>query len=224
MFYQTSLGACAPVLLIDSPADPALPRHSRIPARTAIMLCGASRPTALRILDGCVALYRELADGRRLILDILGPGRLLGEALVDVQQCKAIALTLTHVESVDMDRESASAATAMRQMLLRAQSHALLLGRKSASERVATALLDLAGQFARKSRASAGANRTSFFLHLTRADLADWLGLTLETVSRCLGALKRSRLIAFDQPELITIRDRTALEALACGHSSARTA
>lgn len=50
------------------------------------------------------------------------------------------------------------------------------------------------------------------------------VGLTLETVSRCFGALKRSRLIAFDHPEIITIRDRRALEALAAGNAHASAA
>jgi CRP-like cAMP-binding protein len=218
MLNQTALGACAPVLLIDSPAERRLPHQSRIAAHMPILLLGASRATALRIIDGCVALYRELADGRRIILDILGPGRLLGADLADIHQCKAVTLTLTSVETIDTERALVSIGNAIREMLLRAQAHALLLGRKTAPERVATALLDLAHQFARKSGAPLARGRTTFTLYLTRADLADWLGLTLETVSRCLSALKRSRLIAFDRPELITITDRTALEALAAGH------
>ncbi|QRY70624.1 helix-turn-helix domain-containing protein (plasmid) [Ensifer sp. PDNC004] len=180
-----------------------------------------SRPTTLRVVEGCVALYRELGDGRRLIPDVLGPGRLFGSGLVDVQDCRAMTLAATSVETFDGPPQAAVIDVVMRQMLLRAQAHAILLGRKTAAERVATALLDLASQFARKSRSPSGKGKTTFNLHLTRADLADWLGLTLETVSRCLGAFKRGRLIAFDHPEIITIRDRTALEALAAGNARA---
>lgn len=224
MFTQTSVGACAPILLIDSPAVPTLPRQSRIGAHLPIPLRGASRATALRILEGCVALYHELADGRRTIVDIFGPGRVLDAGLIDINACKAVALTSTHVETIDPNGESASIGRAARDMLLRAQVHALLLGRKTAPERIAAALLNLAHQFASKPRTPLTNGRTTFMLYLTRADLADWLGLTLETVSRCLSALKRSRLITYNRPEVITIRNRAALEALAAGQPHALAA
>ena len=57
----------------------------------------------------------------------------------------------------------------------------------------------------------------TFTLYLTRADLADWLGLTLETVSRCLNAFKRDSVIAFDHPEVVTVKDMGLLAALAGG-------
>lgn len=211
------MGASAPVPLIGNPTDRRLPKQTRIASRTPIILEGSSYRTTLRILEGCVALYQELADGRRLILDILGPGRILGARLVDIRRCKAMALAPSSIETFAADGEDGIIADALRHMLFRAQAHAVLLGRKSAAERVATALLDLADQFARKSRSPSGNSRTTFTLHLQRIDLADWLGLTLETVCRCLSAFKRSRLIAFDHPEIITISDRAALEALAAG-------
>lgn len=114
--------------------------------------------------------------------------------------------------------EPSSLENAVRQTLCRAQAHVLLLGRKTAVERVASAILNLAAQFRRRRRNSV-AGRTTFTLYLTLADLADWLELTLETVSQCFGVLKRSSLIAFEQPECITIRDRAALEAIALGGS-----
>lgn len=79
---------------------------------------------------------------------------------------------------------------------------------------MASGLLDLAGQFAR-GVAFDGDGSVTFTLHLTRADLADWLGLTLASVSRGLNAFKRAGLIAFDHPKVITICDRAGLEALA---------
>jgi CRP/FNR family transcriptional regulator len=218
MFDRTIVGAAAPVILIDSPARPGCKLPARIAARTQIIFHGATRSSGLRIVDGCIALFQELADGRRGILDILGPGKDVSAELLDLRQCKAITLTLTQVETIESLREPSSLEGALRQMLCRAQEHALLLGRKSAVERVASAILDLAAQFARRRRNTAG-GRATFTLFLTRADLADWLGLTLQTVSRCFGVLKRSKLIAFDQPESITIRDRAALEAIALGRA-----
>jgi CRP/FNR family transcriptional regulator len=166
------------------------------------------------IVEGCISLFQPLGDGRRQILDILGPGRLIGPYLADLSRCGAIALTRTQLEVIDPDIDNGRIDAAARLMLLRSRSHALLLGRKTMVERVATALLDLAWQFARGSSAR---NRPAFFLHLTRAEMADWLGLTLESVSRCLNAFKRDGLITFDHPQLVTIRDRRALQSLAAG-------
>lgn len=75
-------------------------------------------------------------------------------------------------------------------------------------EKVAFALLDLAHQFTIPARTPSRSDVT-FALHLTHADLADWLGLTLSTVSRCLNAFKHHRLIAFDHPAALTL-DRKA--------------
>jgi CRP/FNR family transcriptional regulator len=103
-----------------------------------------------------------------------------------------------------------------RLMLARMQAHALLLGRKTAAERVATAVLDLARQFTPTERAGRS-TRNTFILYPTRADLADWLGLTIETISRTLNTFKRTGLIAFDRPERITILNQPALERAASG-------
>lgn len=175
-------------------------------------------PGVFRIAEGCISLSLPLAAGRRQILDVLGPGRLVGANLSGVRQCSAIALAPTRLRALDPALEGRGTVDGLQQMLWRAQSHASLLGRRTMTERVAFALLDLADQFAapatRRSRSG-----ITFPLHLTRADLADWLGLTLSTVSRCLNAFKHRGLIAFDNPKHITIRDRNTLEALASGSS-----
>ncbi len=169
-----------------------------------------------RIVDGCICLLLPLADGRRQILDVLGPGRLFSEHFLNLNRCNAIALTMARLRAVDLDIDKHATVDALEQMLRRAQLHAALLGRRTMTEKVAVALLDLAHQFAIPAK-SASRSDVTFALHLTRADLADWLGLTLSTVSRCLNAFKHHRLIAFDHPKLITIQDRAALEALASG-------
>ncbi|MBB4103095.1 helix-turn-helix domain-containing protein [Allorhizobium borbori] len=179
-------------------------------------LSHASGPSFLEIVEGCVALYRSLSDGRRQILDILGPGRILGPGIADAHACSSITITHTRLEPVTADwRNADRIAAEIRIMLQRSMDHAILLGRKTARERVATALLDLAAQFAKPSIRPTRA--IGFILYLTRADLADWLGLTLETVSRCLNRFKRSGLIDFRSPELVSITDPNGLSALAAG-------
>ena len=216
MLNRTIQGARAPI----PPLDIRLPRSPlRKPASLQLARSGTllfphdTRQTA-RIVDGCICLFQSLADGRRQILDILGPGRLVGPYLADLGQCGLAALTLTQLEGIDAKADNARIAAATRQMLLRSQAHSLLLGRKTMAERVAFALLDLASQFPGSPSARGGA---TFMLHLTRGELADWLGLTLTSVSRCFNAFKRSGLIAFDHPKIITIRNKAALEALASG-------
>ena len=192
---------------------PRRPEARLVAAGAALFAEGLRRGETARIVDGGVCLYRQMPDGSRQILDVLGAGRLVGPFLTDLAQCNVMTLTRTRLAALAPDEEAQAVAEATRHMLSRAQSHALLLRRNAVSERVAAGLLDLAGQFAEEG--SDGA--VTFTLHLTRADLAGWLGLTLTSVSRGLNAFKRAGLIAFDHPKVITIGDRAALEVLACG-------
>jgi CRP/FNR family transcriptional regulator len=89
----------------------------------------------------------------------------------------------------------------------------LLLGRKTAIERIATFLLHLG----KLQLASSGG--TSLQVPMTRADIADYLGLTIETVSRSLTKLKRDRIINLPEAVRVTVVDRDRLEELAAGET-----
>ena len=86
----------------------------------------------------------------------------------------------------------------------------LMLGRKTAEEKVASFLLDMSVHLAPE--AVQGGRAVTFDLPLTRAQIADVLGLTIETVSRQMTRLKRAGLIDLPAGRLVTIRDRDALE------------
>lgn len=187
-----------------------------VPAGMLAFPAGLGNAETLRIVEGAVCLYQQAGDGGRRILDILGPGHVVGAFLTDLGGCNVLALTRTRLAAVAAPEEPARIAEATRTMLKRAQSHALLLRGNAVSERVASCLLDLERQFGGEFGPGPD-DETTFTLHLTRADLADWLGLTLTSVSRGLNAFKRAGLIAFDHPKVITIRDREGLEALASG-------
>lgn len=191
-----------------------MPRSRLVAAGAPLFAEGLQRGRTARIAEGGVCLYQRTADDGRRILDILGPGHLVGPYLTDLGSCDVTALTRTRLVAVDPAEEAARVAGATRRMLLRAQSQALLLRRNAVSERVASGLLDLAAQFTPGGDLDDGA---TFRLHVTRGDLADWLGLTLTSVSRGLNAFKRAGVIAFDRPKVITIRDRARLEMLASG-------
>ncbi len=91
MFDQTIAGADAPVVFIDHTAEARPPRPMCIAAHMPILL-KVGQSVTWRIINGCAALYQELPNGRRLLLDIRGPSRLLGETLVDARSCNAMAL------------------------------------------------------------------------------------------------------------------------------------
>ena len=86
----------------------------------------------------------------------------------------------------------------------------LLLGRKSAEEKVATFLVS----FAQRLGAGPG-GRVAFRLPMTRQDMADYLGLTIETVSRTLTRLRQEGLITFNSPQDVVLKRILELEGLA---------
>lgn len=95
--------------------------------------------------------------------------------------------------------------------LAAAQDHLMTLGRKSARERVASFLLGLQ----RRSQLRGGHAGMPLWLPMRRSDIADHLGLTLETVSRVMSELKRDGVIRADTMQWVTIRDPDRLERLA---------
>lgn len=200
---------------IEPPPPPAI-RMADLPTSTLLLKPREALPLGtgqgelfFRLTDGCIALSRYLPDGRRQICDIIGPGRMFGFAVLGEGQCIAESLTYSTIERHGRRTAWASLPDEVGRMLNRQQAHAVLLGRKTAAEKVASALIDLAAQFGRRR-----GSRPSFPLYPTRGDLADWLGLTLETVSRCLHRLKRERLIEFTRPEHIRILDLDGLDRL----------
>lgn len=171
----------------------------------------------LRLSEGCIALSQTLADGRRQIVDIIGPGGLVGIALGEKNRMTAETLSYCYIERQHAD-DVAEIYTAIGEAMKRIEAHTVLLGRKTAPERVASAILDLSERFSRPQRA--GSESRVFNLYLGRGDLADWLGLSLETVSRCFTKLKRAQLIDFDEPEIVTLLNLPVLQAIADGAAS----
>ncbi len=196
--------------------------RSAVLPKTFLFREGERAGTLYRVEEGCVALSQLLADGRRQIIDILGPGRLFGMSPLAIHLATAEMLSHGLIERVDETQvDPVEIGANLRLMLGRSQFQATLLGRKTASEKVASAILDLSSQFARRPSLRRSL-RTTFTLFLTRADLADWLGLTVETVSRCLNSLKRAGILDFRHPEIITICNQKALAEIAgtVGHFS----
>ncbi|GEO85864.1 MULTISPECIES: Crp/Fnr family transcriptional regulator [Alphaproteobacteria] len=199
--------------------EPAPTHHSptvlRLSPRSTLFLEGYARAPQYRVVEGCVALSQSLSDGRRQIIDMIGPGRMVGIGVGERNRCSAETLSYVTLEAID-SVDHAELERGLEEMVLRAQAHATLLGRKTAPERVASAILDLADQFLRPSR-GCKRNTICFNLHPTRGDLADWLGLTVETVSRCFTRIKKAGLIDFNHPEIVTLLQPATLAEIAAG-------
>jgi CRP/FNR family nitrogen fixation transcriptional regulator len=169
-----------------------------------------------RVVSGGFRTYKLLDDGRRQIDAFHLPGDIIGFEREDEHRFTAeslgpstvIAYRRRSIEATVSEDGTFSmeiVASIMR-ALERAQDHMLLLGRKSALEKIATFLLDM-----RKRSAAEDA----VDLPMSRSDIADHLGLTIETVSRCLTELERRGVIELHgQRRLIRLRDERALRRL----------
>lgn len=178
------------------------------------------RSDALYIItDGCVRLHKMLADGRRQITGFLFPSDFLGLALREryaysAEAIGAVAICRYPKAKLEalLDRfpamERRLLAVASNE-LAAAQDQMLLLGRKSAIEKVASFL------FLLLKRMQIKGGRDRLDLPMTRTDMGDYLGLTIETVSRSLTRLKRDKVIRFVTPQTIEIADAARLAELA---------
>ncbi len=162
------------------------------------------------ITAGAVKLYKLLSDGRRQITAFLFPGDFFGlsihesyaytaESLSTVVFCRFPRRKLEALfnEMPMLEKKLLGATT---QELAAAQEQMLLLGRKTAREKLATFLVVLRRRLAEKSDRS-----PMFALPMSRSDIADFLGLTIETVSRTLTGLKREGLIVLPDANHVAI-------------------
>lgn len=168
-----------------------------------------------QVITGTVRLGKLLADGRRHIAefcfagDWFGLGN-VGERALSAEAVGEVIVMRYPLRATEKLIDAApNLARGLCDMTLRDLAHAqtrmLLLGRMTAGERVANFLLEMS------ERRDA---RRAFDLPMSRNDIADYLGLTIETVCRVLSALKRDGVIAIPAPHRIELRDRAALEAL----------
>ncbi len=210
----------APCLQLADLAGPGITQ--KVGAGQTIVIEGDPIDHCYRILSGTVRLYKSVADGRRQIIDFLGPDDCFGmtgfevhaysvEAITDVVVIRYPRQRFDNIvqEKPDLGRQLMRLACSE---LNQAQQHMLMLGRKSADERVASFLLEL---FERQD----GPDREMGSLHLTmsRQDIADHLGLTIETVSRIFTRFRQSGLIGLLDRHAVTLNDLDRLSSMAAG-------
>lgn len=190
-------------------------RWHRFPPRTVIFLEGAEAESIFQIVDGAVMLYKLLPDGRRQVVELLGPGDVFGFSPLPVRDCSAETLLATHCVALDRGLVERSPAL-MRQVSARLYSqlcalheHVMLLGRKSAMERMTSFLMRCVPGRGRHGCPGPrdGEDHADIRLTMTRQEIADYLGLTIETVSRSLTKLKRRGVVSIGKLDEIYIDD-----------------
>jgi len=166
-------------------------------------------------MSGVVRTCKFLSDGRRQIDAFHVAGDVFGIETGAVRTLSAEAVSDCRIVAVrHQPFDKTSAAVAVPQQLFiqvmrnlaRAQDHAILLGRRSALEKVAAFLLSWAAQ----SACACG----TISLAMTRQDIGDYLGLTIETVSRTLSQLERDDVIELPSVRQIKVKDLEALIVL----------
>lgn len=172
------------------------------------------------VTSGLAVIQYVLPDGRRQILDFRFPGEILCPGLIG-QHSELSAQTVCPTELCHINGRDLAECGAKRPALLeelfdiacaqikRANLQMLLLGRLSVPERIATFLLQMADRAGRARR-----DGMEIDLPMNRDDIADYLGLNPETVSRSLTRLKKAGTLELPQPGRAVLKDIAALVAM----------
>lgn len=214
-----SVSVCAALSLSELAELEGIAVDTDFPEKATIILQGDPAGMVYNIREGSVRLYKLLPDGRRQIVGFLLPGDFLGLALSDHYAFGAD--TVEPVSACRFDRAAFIAMTEEKPHLLRrlheaathelsvAQDHMLLLGRRTAEEKVAAFLVSLRDRWR-----LLGHGSVTVPLPMTRSDIADYLGLTIETVSRTFSKLARAKAILV-VPDGVRLLDAPRIERLA---------
>jgi len=168
------------------------------------------------LVSGVASISQGLDDGRRQIMGILLPSDFVGrpgasEAHYDITAASEVVMCRFEIRAFErLLATSPALAPRLLEMTMdeldAAREWMLLLGRKSAREKIATLIYMIALKTRSLSGASAG-EAFAFMLPLTRETLADYLGLTIETVSRQISALRRDGVVSLAGQREILIPD-----------------
>ncbi|MFN7103297.1 MAG: Crp/Fnr family transcriptional regulator [Pseudorhizobium sp.] len=200
-----------------------LSKHSsrrKIAAGTEFIGQGETVSSYSNILKGVVKLSKVMADGRQQIIGLqfapdfmgrpfLGESRLAAEAATDTEICVFPSRAIERLIAETPQLEHQLHAQALRE-LDEARDWMLTLGRKTAQEKVASFLALIATHSDPEAE-----DKSVFELPLSRADIADFLGLTIETVSRQMTKLRKEGIIHIENNRHVTVPDLDRLAAAA---------
>ncbi|MFY9642889.1 MAG: Crp/Fnr family transcriptional regulator [Rhodomicrobium sp.] len=218
-------GLCSALSTVQQERLHGISRRRTVPANHYIFRDGDEAVTFASILSGVVKLIKTTADGEQHIIGLMYAPEFLGHTFG--KQHRFSAAAATEVELCTYPRASFGRLMLDIPMMERwlfeftareldlCRDWTLMLGRKSSYERVASLLLMIAKRARYTGCAPLPENYAQFELPLTRSELADYLGLTLETVSRMIGQLKRKGLIELRSTREVIVPDIALLADVA---------
>ena len=187
-----------------------------------LMWEGDDSSLVANVIEGVLKLSTSTADGREQIVGVVYPSDFIGRPFGSTTHHSVTALSdarvclFTRSAFDEFAREHPELEHKLLQRTLteldRTRHWMLLLGRKSASERVATFLLEMSQRLAEASCSGPADMVSRFDLPLTRQQMADLLGLTIETVSRQLTRLRQAGIIDLPDRRAVVILDQAAME------------
>jgi CRP/FNR family transcriptional regulator len=196
--------------------------HLTLHAEGELFMEGDPAVHVFNVTSGTVRLYKLLADGRRQIVGFLLPGDFLGLSMRRTYAYGAEAVddaTLCRFRTDDLRALFGKYPKLERRLLemtgdelAAAQDQMMLLGRKSPVEKLGSFILHMA---ARQRRWGRPGNPVR--LAMTRGDIADYLGLTIETVSRTFTRLRKEGVIDLPEVQIVEIKDEDGLRDMAEG-------
>lgn len=187
----------------------AKPHQVTVYSSNAEIYAQGSRAVALyQVESGTVRIFRLLADGRRQISAFHVAGEVFGFEAGTTHRFFAEAVSRCRIRvyqrPIIADLHSAILPAAL-DALVRTQEHLIVIGRQCATERVAAFLLDLMER-------QGGQGQVE--LAMSRTDIADYLGLTIETVSRAFSKFKEAGFIHLKNARAVDVTDAGALREL----------
>ncbi|WP_158537163.1 helix-turn-helix domain-containing protein [Humitalea rosea] len=205
-----------PSVALPSPA-PVLGSLVTMRREQSVFSAGEDADYLYRVKSGCIRLTNQMQDGRRQIIEFHMPEDMFGTESLGRHALSAEAVSdavLLRYRRQSLEQHAAENPAAARRLydvaclgLRAAHRRMLVLGRKAAMERVASFLIDMSERIGRD-------EPTRFDLPMSRQDIGDYLGLTIETVSRAMSQLRREALIDLPTPHHVVLRDIAALTAL----------
>lgn len=173
---------------------------------------GEKSGTLYRIEFGAVRIYRLMSDGRRQVVAFHIAGETFGFEGGRVHSFFAECIVSTGLTTVDVDGDGRYSTDLMELALkemVRAQEHLLVVGKQCALEKLAVFLIDLAERQGECDRID---------IPMTRTDIGDYLGMTIETVSRNLSKLKAEGVVRLKSSRSIEVVKPERLQRLANKH------
>ena len=218
-------GICAGLDNQEISALNAIGRRRAVSAGEPLMWEDDDSLLVANVIEGVLKLTTSTEDGREQIVGVAYPSDFIGRPFGQTSRASVVALTDARVcvfSRNDFDRFAREHPELEHKLLERTlseldrtRSWMMLLGRKTAPEKIATFLLEMSERLSDTGCTPAIGPARQFSLPFSRQQVADVLGLTIETVSRQFTRLKGEGVIDLPSRREVTILDRSALQALA---------